>query len=79
MPVCGRKKKKKADACIHLANNEEILPFDHAVLDHSPHTFSHLFLVAVDKRSINVPVTGGDGCLHRLCDLARGRLTHRHC
>lgn len=59
---------------IHLANNEKILSLNSAILDHGPDSLSHLGLVLVDKCSINVPVTCWDGCFHRLCDLAWGRL-----
>ncbi len=61
----------------HLANNEKILSLGHAILDRGPNALSHLGLVLVDKRSINVPVTRWDGRFHRLCDLARGRLTDK--
>lgn len=58
----------------HLANNEKILPLDHSILDHVLNTLSHLCLVLVDKRPIDVPVPGRDGCFHRVCNLARRRL-----
>lgn len=61
----------------HFANNEKILSLDHAVLDHGLDPLSHLPLVLVDIRSINVPVTRWDGSFYCLCDLARGRLAER--
>lgn len=68
--------KEATSPTAHLANNEKILPLDHAILDHGMDALSHLRLVLVDKRSINVPVTRWDGRFHRRCDLAGGRLTH---
>lgn len=62
---------------IHLAHDEEVLPFDHAILDHGVNALSHLCLVLVDKRSIDVPVAGWDGCFHCLRHFAWGRLTGR--
>lgn len=61
----------------HLTDDEEILPSHHAILDHGLNTFSHLCLILVDKRSVDVPVTGWNGRFHRFCDFAWGRLSRQ--
>lgn len=61
----------------HLANYEKILSLDDATLDHGVNTLSHLCLVLVDVRSIDVPVTRRDCCFHSFCNLTSGRLEDR--
>lgn len=57
-----------------LAHDEKFLSFDHGLFHHGLDTFSHLYLVQVDKCSVNVTVTSSNGCLYRCGHLARLRL-----
>jgi hypothetical protein len=59
---------------MYLANNEEVLPLHHFLLDLLLDCFSHFILIVIDVGTVNVAVSCINGHLHSFFDFAWARL-----